>query len=295
MTVCLGDVVNATPPPMRSGEVEEAHPKAKAAASESIGVYARFKPLAKGDERGEIEVSKFLGQQKSVTVKSIEFSLDWVFDTDSTQEELFEIAARDRINALMTGYNVTLLAYGQTGSGKTHTMFGPDEVLTDFQGVAPELYGLVPRCTIALFEGVDNADSDSTFIVQCSYLEVYNDKLNDMLSRPVRHDLRMRETCGGKGVTAEGLHLEVVTSVEEVMDCLKRGQDQRVVAPMAMNARSSRGHGIRGTVIDEAPRSTRRPPRPPWPCPGSAAAPARAAPGGSGAALGPLGERLRER
>ena len=78
----------------------------------------------------------------------------------------------------------------------------------------------------------------------CSCAQVYNDKLNDMLSRPVRHDLRMREVGGGKGVTAEGLHLEVVTSVEEVMDCLKRGQDQRVVAPMAMNARSSRGHGI---------------------------------------------------
>ena len=158
---------------MNMSESEETQdPKAKTASSESIGVFARFKPIKEGDERGEIEVSKFLGQQKSVTVKSIEFSLDWVFDTESTQEELFEIAARDRVTALLGGYNVTLIAYGQTGSGKTHTMFGPDEVLTDFQGVSPELYGLVPRCTIALFEGVENADSDSTFIVQCSYLEV---------------------------------------------------------------------------------------------------------------------------
>lgn len=158
---------------MNMSESEETQdPKAKTASSESIGVFARFKPIKEGDERGEIEVSKFLGQQKSVTVKSIEFSLDWVFDTESTQEELFKIAARDRVTALMGGYNVTLIAYGQTGSGKTHTMFGPDEVLTDFQGVSPELYGLVPRCTIALFEGVENADSDSTFIVQCSYLEV---------------------------------------------------------------------------------------------------------------------------
>ena len=87
-----------------------------------------------------------------------------------------------------------------------------------------------------------------------------------MLSRPVRHDLRMREVGGGKGVTAEGLHLEVVTSVEEVMDCLKRGQDQRVVAPMAMNARSSRGHGSRGAVIDDTPA-------PPWQRPGAAPVP----------------------
>ena len=89
-------------------------------------------------------VKKTAPVKKSVTVKSIEFSLDWVFDTDATQEDLFEIAARDRITALLGGYNVTLIAYGQTGSGKTHSMFGPDEVLTDFQSVAPELYGLVP-------------------------------------------------------------------------------------------------------------------------------------------------------
>ena len=82
-------------------------------------------------------------------------------------------------------------------------------MLTDFQSVAPELYGLVPRCTIALFEGVENADSESTFIVQCSYLEVYNDKLNDMLSRPVRHDLRMREVGGGKGVSTADSFIEM--------------------------------------------------------------------------------------
>ena len=56
--------------------------------------------------------------------------------------------------------------------------FGPDEVLFDFNACDPAHYGLVPRATIALFEGVNSRTADSTFIVQCSYLEVYNDRLN---------------------------------------------------------------------------------------------------------------------
>ena len=210
--------------------------------SESIGVFARFKPIKAHEERGEVEVSKRFGEQKSVTIKNLEFSLDWIFDTDSTQDSIFDIAAADRVDALLAGYNATLMAYGQTGSGKTHTMFGPDEVLVDFKACDPAHYGLVPRAAIRLFEGVEARTSDSTFIVQCSYLEVYNDRLNDLLGR--QQDLRMRELGGGKGISVEGLTMEVVTSVEEVMSALKRGQDQRVVAPMAMNARSSRGHGI---------------------------------------------------
>ena len=58
------------------------------------------------------------------------------------------------------------------GSGKTHTMFGPDEVLTNFESCDPALWGLVPRATEQLFEGLRHGPEDSTFLIQCSYLEV---------------------------------------------------------------------------------------------------------------------------
>ena len=128
-------------------------------------------------------------------------------------------------------------------------MFGPDEVLFDFASCDPMHYGLVPRAAIQLFEGINARTSDSTFIVQCSYLEVYNDRLNDVLGR--QQNLKLRELGGGKGVSVEGLTYEVVTSVEQVMSALKRGQDQRIVAPMAMNPRSSRGHGIFTIYVKE--------------------------------------------
>ena len=62
--------------------------------------------------------------------KTIEFSLDWFFTDVEPQESVYDIAARDRVAAVLSGFNSTIMAYGQTGSGKTHTMMGPDEVLT---------------------------------------------------------------------------------------------------------------------------------------------------------------------
>ena len=69
----------------------------------------------------------------------------------------------------------------RTGSGKTHTMFGPEEVLYDFRRCDPELWGLVPRATEQLFEGLRNGPDDTTYLLQVSYIEVYNDRLNDLI------------------------------------------------------------------------------------------------------------------
>ena len=105
--------------------------KTSAAEAEAIGVFARLKPV--GDaQRGEVEVPKRFGKQKSVQMRNLEFSLDWIFTETEPQKDVYQIAAYDRVSSVLAGYNATILAYGQTGSGKTHTMFGPDEVLSDF-------------------------------------------------------------------------------------------------------------------------------------------------------------------
>ena len=86
-----------------------------------------------------------IGEQRTCTGRNLECSLDWVFDEDAAQEDVYEVAARERVAGVLDGYNATLLAYGQTGSGKTHTMYGPPEVLASFEGAAYDDYGLVPR------------------------------------------------------------------------------------------------------------------------------------------------------
>ena len=167
--------------------------------------------------------------------KTIEFSLDWFFTDVEPQESVYDIAARDRVAAVLSGFNSTIMAYGQTGSGKTHTMMGPDEVLVDFLNSEPSLHGIVPRASDHLFEGVKHAPAESSFLVQCSYLEIYNNALNDLLGG--KTNLPMREKPGS-GLVVEGLCYETVTSSRQVMAALANGNSKRVVAAMKMNARS---------------------------------------------------------
>ena len=82
-------------------------------------------------------------------------------DEDAAQEDVYEVAARERVAGVLDGYNATLLAYGQTGSGKTHTMYGPPEVLASFEGAAYDDYGLVPRACEQIFEAIDAADVEA--------------------------------------------------------------------------------------------------------------------------------------
>ena len=180
--------------------------------------------------------------------KTIEFSLDWFFTDTEPQEAVYDIAARDRIAAVLGGFNSTVIAYGQTGSGKTHTMMGPDDCITDFQNSDPALHGIVPRASEHIFEGVRHAAAESSFIIQVSYLEVYNNSLNDLIGG--KQNLAMREKPNS-GLVVDGLTYETVTSSKQVMAALAQGNTKRVVAAMKMNARSSRGHAIFTIYVKE--------------------------------------------
>ena len=207
---------------------------------ENVGVFARLRPEAAGTKKGELRVKNRFGEQRTCTVRNLEFSLDWVFDEDAAQEDVYEVAARERVAGVLDGYNATLLAYGQTGSGKTHTMYGPPEVLASFEGAAYDDYGLVPRACEQIFEAIDAADVEAGYIVQCSYLEVYNDRINDLLAG--RKNLAVRERS--RGVVVDGLHFEAVDGLASTMAVLQAGDANRVVAAMKMNPRSSRGHAL---------------------------------------------------
>ena len=207
----------------------------------SVGVFARFRPGADAPRDKSIVVRKRFGTQQDVQVRNPEFTLDYIFDTDASQDEVYEIVAEQRVARVVQGYNVCLLAYGQTGSGKTHTIYGPDKVLDDWEGSNSDNIGLAPRAVRDFFEDLAKRPAESSFIVSVSYTEVYNDNVNDLLSG--RKNLPLRETSEQR-VKVDGLSSEVVTSPQEVMACLARGNASRVTAAMKMNARSSRSHAI---------------------------------------------------
>ena len=74
----------------------------------------------------------------------------------------------------MEGYNGTIFAYGQTGSGKTFTMMGSDIHDMDLQGI-------IPRSVNFVFQEIENVDIETDFTIRCSMLEIYKERLNDLL------------------------------------------------------------------------------------------------------------------
>ena len=229
--------------------------------SERVAVTCRLCPRGGKDERGDITVPK--RGRGLITAKTannnLEFALDDVFDWESTQESVYESIGRARVDRVLNGTDSCVLAYGQTGSGKTHTMFGPDDVMENFRKSDPKNHGIVPRACEQLFAGLRDAPEGSSFLVQCSYVEVYNDKLFDLLGerkedadghhgldghgrlRPPAVSLRERP---GGGAVVDHLTHEFCTGTEEAIALLSRGNEARVTAAMKMNPRSSRGHAL---------------------------------------------------
>ena len=83
---------------------------------------------------------------------------------------------------MLEGYNGTMFAYGQTGCGKTHTMMGPTSSLEVNSPNADER-GIIPRAVRHIFGFFDSADKSIKFLVRCSYLEIYNEQILDLLSK----------------------------------------------------------------------------------------------------------------
>lgn len=104
------------------------------------------------------------------------FSFDLVASEDMSQSELFQHLGRPITSSALEGYNVCLFAYGQTGAGKTFTMQGS---LDD-----PKDRGLQPRIFEQIFALIGKArreSSGSEFLVKCSYIEVYNEQIMDLV------------------------------------------------------------------------------------------------------------------
>jgi hypothetical protein len=217
--------------------------------SEAFEVFARIRPAATPDAVPlELKVQKRFGEQRTVRARNLEFLLDWVWDSECTQAEVYERGVGERVSWVLQGYNATVLAYGQTGSGKTHTMYGPDDVLTGFEGSMPEDHGIVPRVCAQLFASMEGADEVSTYIVHVSYIEVYNDRLRDLLGK--KSALLLRESTA-KGLMIEGLSHHLTSCPSEVIALVQRGNAQRTVAAMKMNERSSRGHAVLTLCVRE--------------------------------------------
>ena len=152
------------------------------------------------------------------------FTFDCVFGPRSTQQEVFEYAGRAVVEDILQGFNGTIFAYGQTSSGKTHTMEGPDIDDEDH-------CGLIPRAVDAIFDAFASADETTEFIVSASYVEIYMERVRDLLDNS-KHNLQIREDPI-KGVYVQGMHEEFVGSADELIDVMRLGKQNRSTAATA--------------------------------------------------------------
>ncbi|XP_041121054.1 stAR-related lipid transfer protein 9 isoform X2 [Polyodon spathula] len=154
----------------------------------------------------------------------------------SSQEEVFQDLGTLVLSGAVKGYNVCLFAYGQTGSGKTYTMMG-----------TPVSLGLTPRICEALFSRADdNPEGHNSCRVEVSFLEIYNERVRDLLQRPDKKKpftLRVREHPE-KGPYVQGLSQHVVSDYKQVVDLLDEGIANRITAATHVHDASSRSHAI---------------------------------------------------
>ena len=124
------------------------------------------------------------------------FHFDRVFRDQEDQESVYETVGRPVVSDVLAGFNGTIFAYGQTGSGKTYTMMG-----TNIEDEAEK--GVIPRAATHIFEAVENSHSGVEWAVKCSILEIYNEKVQDLLSVE-NGNLAIKES-GVAGIYVENL------------------------------------------------------------------------------------------
>ncbi|QIW96894.1 hypothetical protein AMS68_002412 [Peltaster fructicola] len=162
----------------------------------------------------------------------------WSFDkNDATyagQENLHDDLGRPLLDNAFGGYNNCIFAYGQTGSGKSYSMmgYGPDE-------------GVIPRICRDMFERIDAVQQDKNMActVEVSYLEIYNERVRDLLNPSTKGNLKVREHPA-TGPYVEDLAKLVVRDFKEIDHLMDEGNKARTVAATNMNETSSRSHAV---------------------------------------------------
>lgn len=160
---------------------------------------------------------------------------------------------RDCAAAVVDGFNATVFAYGQTGSGKTHTMFGPQQHIQSLvYGSTPSMdSGVIPRAIMDIFNLGAQAENTTEFAVYCSFVQIYNESLFDMLRDPDRsRPLEVHEDHV-EGIYVEGLSEYSVRDFGDCMDLLRMGEENRAIRETHMNQASSRSHSIFQIVVEQ--------------------------------------------
>nr|XP_040050222.1 kinesin-like protein KIF1B isoform X14 [Gasterosteus aculeatus aculeatus] len=172
------------------------------------------------------------------------FSFDYSYWSHTTPEDpcfasqnlVFNDIGKEMLAHAFEGYNVCIFAYGQTGSGKSYTMMGKQEEGQE---------GIIPMLCEDLFEKIDDVSNkeELSYSVEVSYMEIYCERVRDLLNPKNKGNLRVREHPL-LGPYVEDLSKLAVTSYTDIADLMDAGNKARTVAATNMNETSSRSHAV---------------------------------------------------
>ncbi|KAI8997053.1 hypothetical protein BDB01DRAFT_769658 [Pilobolus umbonatus] len=221
--------------------------------SGNIKVVVRCRPLNEREiKRGATCLIRMEDNQTFITKKSTStstqrkkedvkaFTLDrsyWSADISdphyADQELVYNDLGKELLDHAFDGYNCCIFAYGQTGSGKSYTMMGYGEDK-----------GIIPKTCSELFERITDLTTEHLkFQVEVSYIEIYNEKVRDLLNPGNKGNLKVREHPT-IGPYVEDLSRLVVNSFEDIDHLMTEGNKSRTVAATQMNETSSRSHAV---------------------------------------------------
>ncbi|CAL1684835.1 unnamed protein product [Lasius platythorax] len=163
------------------------------------------------------------------------FSMDPNDENYSSQLMVYKDIGEEMLEHAFEGYNVCIFAYGQTGAGKSYTMMGKQE---DGQE------GIIPQICKDLFRKISYTSNERLkYSVEVSYMEIYCERVRDLLNPKNRGNLRVREHPL-YGPYVEDLSKLAVLSYEDIHDLIDEGNKARTVAATNMNETSSRSHAV---------------------------------------------------
>uniref|UniRef100_A0A1J3DJF2 Kinesin-like protein n=1 Tax=Noccaea caerulescens TaxID=107243 RepID=A0A1J3DJF2_NOCCA len=216
-------------------------PRGAQRAKENVTVTVRFRPLSPREIRQGEEVAWYADGETIVRNEhnpTIAYAYDRVFGPTTTTRNVYDVAAHHVVNGAMEGINGTIFAYGVTSSGKTHTMHGDQR--------SPGIIPLAVKDAFSIIQETPNRE----FLLRISYLEIYNEVVNDLLN-PAGQNLRIREDK--QGTFVEGVKEEVVLSPAHALSLIAAGEEQRHVGSTNFNLLSSRSHTIFTLTIESSP------------------------------------------
>ncbi|XP_016333832.1 kinesin-like protein KIF1B isoform X5 [Sinocyclocheilus anshuiensis] len=153
----------------------------------------------------------------------------------ASQSLVFNDIGKEMLQHAFEGYNVCIFAYGQTGAGKSYTMMGKQEEGQE---------GIIPQLCEDLFEKInDNNNEEISYSVEVAYMEIYCERVRDLLNPKNKGNLRVREHPL-LGPYVEDLSKLAVTSYTDIADLMDAGNKARTVAATNMNETSSRSHAV---------------------------------------------------